>query len=298
MDTVWQWGLYLIVWIQQFREPALDALMRWFTFMGDEQFSLLLLPFALWCVDFRMGVRLGVIFLLSVVVNSALKDVFQQPRPYDLNPDVKLGDAGGYGLPSGHAQSAAVVWGSIAVWARRGWFWLLAIGIIVLVGFSRIYLGVHFPTDVLAGWAVGAGLLGVYYRVLPHGPRIARQLALGVQLLAAILLPAALALIDPTNDTVSAMGVLAGIGVGLPWAWRFVPFSASGPWWQRGARFIIGAVVLLAVYEGLRAVFPGETSPFYFPFRYLRYGLLGLWSALGAPWLFLKLRLAQAAERH
>ncbi len=293
MDTVWLWGVDVIVWIQQFRTPALDAVMRVFTFLGEEQFYLLLLPFLLWCVDFKIGARVSQIYLLSVVVNGVLKESLMQPRPFDFNPAIKLIDQTGYGLPSGHAQSALVVWGSLATWARQRWVWILAVVVIVLVSTSRIYLGVHFPTDVLAGWAVGIVLLGAYSVALPLAQRTTQRFSLSVHLLGAVLGPGILAWVYPLKDNISAMGTLAGIGVGLIAAQRAVAFTAAGPWWQRGIRFVVGATILLALYTGLAAVFPRELSVLYPYFRFLRYGLLGLWATWGGPWLFLRLRLGQ-----
>lgn len=297
MESIWQWGLSVIMWIQHSRAPALDAVMGWFTFMGDEEFYLLLLPFLLWCIDLGLGLRVGIIFLLSVVTNSVLKDALLQPRPFELDPSVKLAEAAGFGLPSGHAQSSTVVWGSIGAWAHNGWVWLLGISLIVLIGVSRVYLGVHFPTDVLAGWLIGIVLLVIFLAALPAALTLARKSGLGAQSLAATVVPMILVWLHPTKDTVSAMGTLAGVGLGLAFTWRFIPFSALGPWWQRAVRFVVGAIVALAIYLGLRAVFPGESSPLFFAFRFLRYGLLGLWVSFGAPWLFLALRLAPAKGR-
>src|SRR3972149_10702793 len=113
MEAIWQGGIGVIVWLQQFRGPALDTLFNFFTLLGDEEFYLLLLPLLFWSVDFAWGTRVGFIFLLSAFVNSILKDGFAHPRPYELNPAVQIGDAEGYGLPSGHAQLSPAVWGSL-----------------------------------------------------------------------------------------------------------------------------------------------------------------------------------------
>ncbi len=294
MEPIWQWGIQVIVGVQQFRAPALDAVMRAFTFLGNEEFYILLMPFLLWCVDFRMGLRLGVIFLLSVVLNGVLKDALAQPRPFELNPAVGVDRAEGGGLPSGHAQSAVVVWGTVAGWTRSRWVQVVAILLIFFIGLSRVYLGVHFPTDVIAGWVIGAVLLGIFVAVLPAALRAANALGRGLQVLAALVLPAALAALHPTRDIVAAMGVLAGTGIGVGLAHRAFGFSAAGPWPQRVARFLLGGVIVAALYVGLREAFPGDTSPYYFVFRFIRYGSLGLWAVLGAPWLFVRLRLTPA----
>jgi len=297
MDSILQWGLDLIIAIQQIHGPVLDSIFRAITSIGEEEFFLFLLPLLFWCVDFGMGVRLTVLLLFSSYLNVSLKGFLQQPRPFDLDPSVQLSDAEGYGLPSGHAQSATVVWGYVAAWSRKRWAWGVAIALVVLIGFSRIYLGVHFPTDVLAGWAIGAVLLALYLALQPGTERWLSRLSLGQQVLLALAVPLVLLLIHPVKDTTTAMGVLAGAGVGLALEHRYVPFSALGPWRQRILRFIIGGVIVVALYLGLKMVFPGEGSAFYLAFRFLRFWIIGVWVSLGAPWFFRRLGLAPKDKR-
>ena len=296
MEAILQWGINLIVFVQQIHGPALDGIFRAITFLGEEEFYLLLLPLLLWCVNLAFGARLAVLFLLSTYITVGLKDLFQQPRPFDLESSVKLSDAEGYGLPSYHAQSAVIVWGDIAIRVLKTWFWVVAIALMLLIGFSRIYLGVHFPTDVLAGWAIGGALLGIYLAVQPRMERRLVRLNLGMQILLALAVPLVLLLIHPTKETTAAMATLAGVGIGLALMQRYVLFSPHGPLWQRAMRFFVGGGVIFALYLGLKAVFPGEESSLYLVFRFLHYWLIGLWISLGAPWLFRLLRLASSSE--
>jgi membrane-associated phospholipid phosphatase len=292
VEALLQWGLDLIVVIQQFRGPVLDGLFRVASSLGEPEFHLLLLPSLLWCVDFGLGAQVGVFLLLSSHLNLYLKNLFQQPRPFVFDPSVQLTPVEeGYGLPSGHAQLAVVVWGGIATWTRKGWFWGVAIVLIVLVGFSRIYLGVHFPTDVLAGWIIGAISLGLYLATQPGVKKWLAGLSLGSQMLLAFILPLLLFLIQPIKNTATAMGTLAGAGVGLTLTYRYVPFNARGPLWQRILRFVIGSAIVVPLYLGFKTVSPGEGSALYLGFRFLSFGLIGLWGSLGAPWLFRLLRL-------
>ena len=294
MDAIWQWGLDLIHTIQLVHGPALDALFKAITFMGEEEFFLLLIPLFFWCVDFAGGARLAFVFLLSAYANAGLKDIFAHPRPFELDPTVELHEADGFGLPSGHSQSAVVVWGTIATEFRKTWLWVVAILLMVLIGFSRIYLGVHFPTDVLGGWAVGAVVLAIYVAVGPRIEAWLKEASLAWQLAVSVLVPLALLLLHSTKDTASPMAVLMGMGVGAALTRKVAPFSADGPLWQRAVRFLVGMVGVGLFYFGLSAVFPGEGEQFYFVLRVVRYALVGLWAGLGAPWLFLRLRLASS----
>ena len=296
MEATWQWGLDFIRTVQLVHGPVLDAIFKAVTFLGEEEFFMLLLPLVIWCVDFAGGVRLGFAFLLSPYVNAVLKDWFADPRPFELDPAVKRHDTGveGYGLPSGHSQNAVVLWGTIAAGFRKRWLWIVAILLMVLIGFSRIYLGVHFPTDVLGGWAVGAIFLAVYLALQPRVEAWLKGTSMAVQLALAVAVPLVLLLLYPVGDIVISMAALMGMGAGLVLSGRWVSFSAGGPLWQRAARFVVGVVGLLVLYLGLKLVFPGEGEPLYVAMRIVRYALVGLWVVLGAPWLFLRLRLASS----
>ncbi len=295
MEGIWQWGLELIGTIQMVRGPALDSIFKIITFMGEEQFFMLLLPLVLWCVDFTLGMRLGVTFLLSAYGNLVLKGVFGHPRPFDLDPGVRLHEASGYGLPSGHSQSAVVAWGVLATEIRKAWLWAVAVLLMVLIGFSRVYLGVHFPTDVLAGWAVGGVVLLLYVLLRQPVERWITRTGLAGRLVVAVVGPLALLLLFPTDGAVSPVASLMGVGVGGLLTAEYVPFSAEGPLSQRLVRFLAGVAGLLIVYLGLSAVFPGPGEPLYFALRVVRYVLVGFWAGFGAPWMFLRLRLASSA---
>lgn len=289
MDTVLHWGLSLIIAIQQYHTPALDAIFRTITFLGEEQFYILLLPFVLWCMNFNWGIRLSLILILSSYINTDLKDLFSQPRPFDINPAVKFADADSYGLPSGHAQLALAVWGALAVWIKKLWFWIFAVLVILLISFSRVYLGVHFPTDIFAGWAIGIIFLCLYFTLEPGAEKKLTNLNRSAQLLIVFIVPVILALLHPVKDTTSAMGILAGAGVGLIFLNQEI--KTQDLWWKIALRFFIGIIVIVSLYAGLKMLFPKEGSSFYLLFRFLRYCILGIWATFGAPKLFQSLNL-------
>ncbi len=298
MESVLQWGIDLIIAIQQVRGPVLDSIFRAITFLGEADFYLLLLPLIFWCVDSGLGARLAMLVLFSTYLNVDLKDLFRQPRPFDINPNVQLSDVEGYGLPSGHAQTSTVFWAAIALRVHKTWFTVVAIGLILMIGFSRIYLGVHFPTDVLAGWLIGGALLALYLVLEPRISRRLAQLSLRFQVLLALAVPSVLLLIHPVDQIAYLMGILAGIILGLALAHRYISWGVHGPWWHRAFRFLIGGAVLFALNLGLRVVFPGEDgTAFYLALRFIGSGIIGIWVTLGAPWLYRILRLAPKAER-
>jgi membrane-associated phospholipid phosphatase len=292
MVSILDWGISVIIWFQQF-SPALDLPFKAFTFMGDQPFFMLLLPLVYWCLNRRLGARLTILFLFSAYLNAVAKVFAAQPRPYQVDPRViPLYKASGGGFPSGHTQNAVVVWGYLANHFRRAGPWTLAGCLMLMIPLSRLYLGVHFPTDLLGGYLLGAALLLLYLKLEPVVEAWLAQKGLGWQLCAGIFIPLLLVLLVPGNGKHGVIigATLMGMGAGFAIERRCLRFESDGLWWKRLLRFLIGVPVLFTLWLGLRAAFNGlEPEQIY---RFIRYALMGLWSGLGAPWLFVKLKLA------
>ncbi|GAB4502217.1 MAG: hypothetical protein Fur0035_17650 [Anaerolineales bacterium] len=295
--------------------------MQFFSFLGSEPFFLFILPALYWSINTELGLRVGAILLLNTGVNGIFKLALHAPRPYWFNPAVKaLSAEASFGAPSGHSQLAVGVWGSLAAWWRKPWGWALAIAIIFLIGFSRLYLGVHFPQDVLLGWALGALILTLAWKLWTplaawlKGKSLALEIFLALALalilltVGALARPASFPAEWSTNAAlagaksapaplgldglVTASGTLFGLLTGLAWLNRRGGFSAEGTLTRRALRFALGLLGVAALWFGLGAIFPrGDDFLAYF-LRFVRYSLLGGWISAGAPWLFLRLGLS------
>ena len=297
MSIILQWGLNFIVMIQQVESPLLDSFFRVITSLGDELFYLLFLPFLLWCVDFYLGIRVGIIFLLSVYVNTGLKEIFQQPRPFDILAEIQKVHASGYGFPSGHAQSSLVVWGSMAYWEKQIWIRNLSVLLILLIGFSRIYLGVHFPTDILGGWLFGGLILGLSYFIFLKIKLDFIQRDIIFKIIGITLLPVILLQFQSSPDIISSVAALTGVGYGPLFFSSSIGGIRLGNWLQRFFSFLVGVIGIGILYFGLKLILPLEDQPFYQLSRFFRYLLLGIWIGFGAPWLFIRMGLARQVEK-
>ncbi len=291
MDGIMAWGVDVIQAIQTIASPGLTAVMKILTLAGSEYFYLLFLPIVFWCVDERFGARFGLVFLFSSFVNSWLKNAFAQPRPFDLDPSVGLSHETSYGLPSGHAQGSSTFWGLLAPKIRKPWGLTLAIVLPLLISFTRLYLGVHFPTDVFLGLVLG---WSIAIASAVFGDRIVVMIStwnIRIQILVAAALALAMNALN-MSDT-SMPGVFFGTALGAAFLFSRPRFDASaGSLVQKIARLVIGLVVLMVIYLGGKLVFPDEGESLYALFRFIRYGLLGFWVSFGGPWFFLKLKLA------
>lgn len=320
-----EWGLGVVLAVQGWGD-WLTVPMVLLSLTGDAEFYLLILPALYWSVDRRFGLRLALLLLVSIVLNNLLKLALAQPRPFWVDPQVQLLGSGSaaFGLPSGHAQHAVVMWGAMAAWVGRRRAWAVAVAMMLLVGISRVYLGLHFPVDVLLGWTLGGLLLWAALRYGPAAVGRVRDRPVGAQiaLLAGLVLPAlavgALATGARTTslptawmenaarwqvtglgagsyaDLVTACGVFLGMGLGAVWLRTAGEPPMPVGLLRRVLCYLVGAVGVLFIWEGLDALLTPlapELSPAGYALRLLRYSAVGLWITLGAPLLFRRLRL-------
>lgn len=292
MENLLNWGIEVIVCFQQL-SPTLDLPFQIFTFLGDELFYLLFLPVIIWCFDYRIGIRLTILFLFSAYLNSSAKALAGQPRPFEFDPRVKkLVQAGGYGLPSGHTQSTVVVWGFIAARFRNRSTWLIATLLIILVPLSRVYLGVHFPTDLLGGYLLGIIILFVFLNIETHAVQWLKKRSLVSQLGLSGILPILMMLVYPGDvmESIPTSATLMGGCIGLTFAHKWIRFEAGGVWWKRLLRYLLGMVIISLFYFGLKVVFADlEPASVY---RFVRYALVGFAIIFLMPLIFNKIKLA------
>jgi len=287
------WGVQVVLWLQQF-SPALDIPFKAFTFLGDEAFYLIFMPLIYWCVDRRTGARLFMLLLFSAYINAVAKVLAQGPRPFNFDPRVRaIVSADGGGLPSGHTQNAVVIWGYLAAGSNRAIVWLAAGFLMICIPLSRVYLGVHFPTDLVGGYLLGALILAFFWVL---GPRLEAWLTrkgFGVQLLISVLGPMVLMSLNFSGDkaVLSMVSVLMGVAAGFALERRLVGFSCAGRRRQKALRYVVGVVVLFGLWAGLKAAFSGLEPAAVF--RFVRYLLVGLWGGAGAPWMFVRIGLAE-----
>lgn len=314
LGAIYEWGLTVIHAFQSAGNPetgysALTLIARFFTLCGDPIVYLAILPIMFWCIDEKRGFRIAMAVFVSAGLNTAIKEFLRVPRPFYADPSVKLIDETGFSTPSAHSQNSAVLFPLLAASLRLRWT-RLAISLVfpLLIGLSRVYLGVHYPTDVLLGWTIGAIISIFLLFVLPSAqplhafaqPIAAATAASGRSLRTLKLAVAAFVALamNATSGRDSSMGgALFGFAAGYilltdakTKTGETPHFSAAkGTLVQKALRLVIGLAGIALLYAGLKKVFPGEESVHYTLFRFIRYTLLGFWTSWVAPKLFTKL---------
>lgn len=322
MDTLIQHGIAWIIAIQSLG-GWLEYPMKFFTFLGNENFFFLVLPLIYWSLNASLGLRVALILVAGGGLNFAGKYLFAGPRPYWVSPQIQpFGVEHSFGIPSNHAQTSAALWGTIAAWTGKRWAWVTAVAITFLVGFSRLYLGMHFVHDVLVGWLIGYALLflflkfwdpvAAWLKTKTLMQQIGIAFVISLLLIAMCLLshahldgytfPAEWAnnalragpLPEPASveNVFTSAGSLFGMAAGVAWLASRGGYQTAGSVTQRALRYVIGLIGVMIFWEGLGAVLPRGEEWIPLLLRYVRYTLVGFWITAGAPWLFIHFKLA------
>ena len=269
--------------LESIRVPVLDRFFAALTAFGGEGVFIALAVIVFWCFSKRNGYYLMAAGVAGTVVNQFLKIVCQVPRPWVRDPAFTIVEsaregASGYSFPSGHSQNVAVAFGGVARFSKKTWLrWVCGV-IVVLVCFSRMYLGVHTPADVGVGLACGLVFVFGLWPVFEKSEEKPGLITAVFAVIAAMALFSALfvelhrwpADIDAGNlhsaakNSYTMLGIALGALIAYPLEMRYVNFSTKAPWWAQILKCVLGLAVVMGVRMGLKApltaLFGGHTS--------------------------------------
>lgn len=246
-----------------------------------------------WCVSKHRGLYLLSVGCLGTTINQFLKLACRIPRPWVRDPDFTIvesarADATGYSFPSGHTQNVVGTFGCMAMSTRRRWLQVVLIALAALTAFSRMYLGVHTPADVLTAAGTAIVLVLVLYplfRDLEEHPRRGLWILLGLAAVNVLFLlyanlwhfPAdmdAENLEHGVSNAAKLMGALLGMALGYWIDLKYVHFDTKAPLLGQICKCVLGLLLVLAIKEGLKPLLgSGSIS------GAVRYGLITVFAA-------------------
>ena len=263
--------LYLL---ESIRMPILNEIMLAITTLGEETAFLALALIFFWCVDKKRGYLLMSVGFMGTIANQFMKLWFRIPRPWVLDENFAILEqareaASGYSFPSGHTTSAVGTFGSIAASTKKRGVAILNVLIALLVGFSRMYVGVHTPADVGVG-ALTSIVLILLLRPITMGNSekgmkalIAAMIAMAIGLLAFVELYPFPADVDTHNlesgikNAYTLLGSLVGVAIVYAVDVRYMDFITDAVWWAQILKAVLGLALVILVKEVLRS--PLET---------------------------------------
>lgn len=254
--------------LSEMRTPFTESLFSLITHLGEEAVAIAILCALYWCVDKAVTYRIGFVYFLSGILVQGLKITFRIERPWVLDPAFKavegaVSGAPGYSFPSGHTQSGTALYGTLGVNVKKTWLKVLCFAAALLVGFSRMFLGVHTPADVCTSFAVVMVMIALtelYFNKTDGNARgdLAVSALFAVCAAALAVYAAQLSGKGIIEYSVAASACkAAGAGLGFAIGYyierqyiRFDPRAAKLP--MQIVKYVIGIAVTLGLKSGLK----------------------------------------------
>jgi len=331
--SIQAWDIWLIQFLQRSGDWV-TPIMEFFTALGYPQAYMIIIAVVYWSLDRKLGMRMAIFLPMVSSLNSILKQAIHAPRPYWISTDIKaIHASNGFGMPSGHAQ-AATVWLLVSNQLRKKWFWIIAILLAFFIGSSRAYLGVHFPSQVIAGWVIGICVVICFIRIETAVVLWIRNLKIYWQLLlvsgtgALIILTGFITFWLTRNweiphiwiqnaspylaaegeniasskgmvAIVSNAGAFLGAAAGGILIMHRGGFDHRGIWWKRILRSIVGLACIFGLYLAFQSIAPEEGKQLLFStWRFLGFGFILFTEIFLLPVFFQWMGLCDARARH
>ena len=295
------WEVHFMEWLQSFENPVVTAIATFFSMFGEEIFLIGIIGFAYWCWDKEKAKPISLSLLFSLSVCVQIKGLAVRRRPYMDNSTIKCirpAHSGkdvmstvlqGYSCPSAHSALSSTTFGALAYWFRRKLFLVIAFVIPFFVGFSRIYFGVHYPTDVIGGWLVGivsVFLISWLYNKLTNKRWI-------FVLIMVMTLTGLLYCRD--SEYFTLLGLTLGFNLGYMFEQKFVQFENTRSILKSISRILGGIILFFLLSFVLKLPFSSEfleeVSWFAFIVRTIRYTIVAFLIIGVYPKIFDKCRL-------
>ena len=279
-----QWEADFIIWIQSHMGTVGEKLAYYASSLGEEVVLILMLGFLYWCYDKKIGLHFGLNMLFASLFFPVIKNMVCRRRPYmdiaeikclkPVEPGADLMDvtAQGYSFPSGHSANSASSWGSLTYLFKNKFIRIIGVVVPFLVGVSRFCLGVHYPTDVLAGWALGtAGILLVGKITQKVRNKKKAYLITGI-------IACCGAFVCRSNDYFTSLGMLAGLFAANLFEEKYVNFKPTRDPLACVLRIAGGGAIYLALNTFMKLPFSDEflasATAVQFAFRFIRYAII------------------------
>jgi membrane-associated phospholipid phosphatase len=284
--------LDFLKWLEGLRTGLLNTVFEGITLLGEETLIILLVV-ALWfAVDKKLAQQVFFITVTSLSVNGIIKNFAQVPRPFTKGVScVRLDTATGYAFPSGHTQGFATWSSFFAVKFKKTWLTILVAVLVGLVAFSRLYLGAHYPSDVIVGIALGVGI-AIVGNFLFEKVKDLKKLYLGTLLVLTPFIVYFLFVADPLfADLFKTFGMVGGMVAVSFLDEKTEPLSYDVVWWKKLVRIVLGVVLAVALKEVIKLVNVFDVIQISLLIDAVRYFIVVMAVGYLCPLLFKKLKL-------
>lgn len=308
--------LRILLFFQSIRTPLLSGIFLIFTISTELPVIILFTAIMYWCINKKYGQRILFSLVGNITLNTGIKEFVKAPRPIGTPglDSLRTETATGYSFPSGHTQTGTTFWVSLMNTFKTSWLYIVGTIMILGIGISRLYLGVHWPVDVLFGWIFGVLFTIILLKIFNRVDNTKEY-----YILLLLLIPfAVVVILLQSIEYIKMFGLLTGFVFGYIVEDQFIKFNTGNE--NRGRinfgskarrfdnkskltiniyRFIIGIITLGLVYIGLKGFanllieseIMANTEILTMILDYIRYTVVVFYAVAGAPALFKKLNL-------
>lgn len=273
-----QTQIQILQFLEGLRMEPITSLMIVITMMAESTFLSLIIMILYWCVDKEKSKRLSFMILFSASVNGIVKNIVKFPRPFQVGAvkPIRAHTATSYSFPSGHTQAATTFWTSSMLILKKKPVVILGSIIICLTGFSRMYLGVHWPMDVIGGLLFGLASTFIAAGLIGEDGQFTKWHVIGASMAVIGVL-----ILNVDRDLYKTVASIWGVAFGAFLEQKYVKFNPIQSKRIQVVKVLIGTIGVLLLQVGLKKVFP-----VYKACDMIRYALVMLWVTVGAPYCF------------
>ena len=273
--------LFIIKQLQSFSNSFFDMFFQGITILGEETFILLFFVILYWTINKDLGKFIGYTFFISLLINTSLKEFFHTTRPIGIDGirSLRTSTAIGYSFPSGHTQAFTTLFASLSIYLKRRFVYIVSIILIVFVGISRVYLGLHWPRDV-----IGAIIIALIIVLVSYHTYIGDHYK--SMLLSILALGSPLIIYFNDSEYTKSYGILLGYFLGIVLEKKYVNFTMTKNIKKNILRVAFGLIGLFLIKEGFKFILPEH----YFSDT-LRYALISFYGIGVFPLLIKKFNI-------
>lgn len=284
--------LNFLKWLESLRTDFLNTLFEAITILGEETLIILFVVAIWFAVDRKLAQQVFFVTATSLSINGIIKNFAQVPRPFTKGIScVRVDTATGYAFPSGHTQGFATWSSFFAAKFKKTWVSILVGVLITAVAVSRLYLGAHYPSDVIVGVALGVGI-SLFGNYLFAKVKDVKKIYLGTFL---ILTPFIVYFLIAADllfaDLFKTFGMVGGMVAISFLDENTEPLSYDIAWWKKLIRIVIGVVLAVALKEAIKLLNVFEIMQISLLIDAVRYFIVVMAVGYLCPMLFKKIKL-------